>query len=222
MKCAKCGISYGKDEVYESFVYDRRGIKWGYKQPNRTTYCKECGKPKKNTYCKKCGTDLTAFIQPIVGGSYASTSEDFVPYWSYEDITNDLEYAKSKQDTIILVAETGDELIGFTWGYKLPLEKFPFLKGNIKGKASYIDEIAVNGDKRQRNIGTLLGRNYLETAEKQGMLEVVLRTDERNVASMALFKKLGFSDIPDLENPRLKVYDPEFPDRIYLKKELGE
>jgi RimJ/RimL family protein N-acetyltransferase len=40
--------------------------------------------------------------------------------------------------------------------------------------------------------------------------EFILRTDERNKASMALYQKLAF--IP------LGVKDPEYPERIYLSR----
>ena len=76
-----------------------------------------------------------------------------------------------------------------------------------------MDEVAVRGNERGKSIGTFLGRKYLEKSRKNGIREVVLRTDETNTASMALFRKLGFTD--------LKVRDPEFERRIYLAKKLG-
>ena len=105
-----------------------------------------------------------------------------------------------------------------TWGYRLPLDKFPFLEGKVKSNCSYMDEIAVRGDKRLKGIGTLLGRAYIESVRQQGLSEVVLRTDERNDSSMSLFGKLGFSGIADSESSRGKVYDPQFPNRIYLRR----
>lgn len=107
-------------------------------------------------------------------------------------------------------------LVGFTWGYKLSIEKFPFLESKIS-TASYMDEIAVRGNTRMKGIGYNLGAKYLETAKLQGFAEVVLRTDQRNEASMTLFRKLGFEGIKDGER---FVYDPEYKDRIYLRKEL--
>ena len=102
---------------------------------------------------------------------------------------------------------------GFSWGYRLPLEKFPFLKGKIGSNSSYMDEIAVRGNSRQIGTGTLLGKAYVKTAENQGIDEVVLRTDIWNEASMSLFKKLGFRS--------LGIFDPEYGNRIYLSKTLG-
>ena len=98
----------------------------------------------------------------------------------------------------------------------MPIEKFPFLDGKI-GDSSYMDEIAVRGNTRMKGMGYRLGLSYLETAKLQGFNEVVLRTDDRNTASMALFGRLGFEKI---KNGDGYVYDPEFSNRIYLRKEL--
>ncbi len=80
-----------------------------------------------------------------------------------------------------------------------------------------MDEIAVRGDFRKIGLGKSLCLKYIEETTKQ-RLDVVLRTDERNSASMKLFASIGFQEILDLTSPRSKVYDPEFPNRIYLKK----
>lgn len=151
--------------------------------------------------CKRCG------IYPVT----------LREYWTREDIIEDLEFCKKQQSPIILVAENDDGLIGYTWGYKLPFEKFPFLEGLVPEKSSYMDEIAVKADKRLRGIGTMLGKSYLEEALNQGMDAVTLRTDERNVASMALFRKLGSGPVT---NEGSAVYDPEYKNRIYLIKYL--
>ncbi len=143
-------------------------------------------------------------------------------FWSFGEIEKDLVSGLSQKNPIALVADNGKGLTGFTWGYQLPLEKFPCLAGKVQKEVSYMDEIAVRGNRREKGIGTALGLRYLETAKQQGMLEVVLRTDERNKASMALFRKLGFRDIPDPSSPRGKVYDPIFPERIYLRREVGD
>ncbi|MFH1071991.1 MAG: GNAT family N-acetyltransferase [Nanoarchaeota archaeon] len=155
-------------------------------------------------YCKKCNALL-----------------ELTEYWSSEDIVQDMEFALSQPDPILLVAENSTGLAGFTWGYRLPREKFPFLAGKIAEDTNYMDEISVCGSKRLKGIATQLGSAYLENARAQGMREVVLRTDERNTASMSLFWKLGFSGIPDPGNSRGSVYDPDFQYRIYLKRALG-
>ena len=83
-----------------------------------------------------------------------------------------------------------------------------------------MDEIAVRADKRVKGVGTALCKAYLKQAQNLNMREVVLRTDQRNTASMKLFSKNGFEPIPD-DGIRGAVYDPAFENRIYLKNNLG-
>ena len=151
--------------------------------------------------CKKCN-------QPL----------KLVEFWGDAEIVGDLEFALAQPNPVVLVTENSDELAGMTWGYRIPLEKFPFLQGKIPAESSYMDEIAVRGDKRLKGIGTLLGRAYIEAVRQQGLSEVVLRTDERNLSSMSLFEKLGFSGIADSESSKGKIYDPQFPNRLYLRR----
>ena len=153
--------------------------------------------------CKKCN-------QPL----------KLVEFWSEADITNDLGFALTQPNSIVLVAENNDKLAGMTWGYRLPFDKFPFLDGKVSVESSYMDEISVRGDIRLKGIGTLLGRAYIETVRQQGLFEVVLRTDERNTSSMSLFKKLGFSGIPSTEDQRSIIYDPQFLNRVYLRMKV--
>ncbi len=141
--------------------------------------------------------------------------------WNDKQVKEDLELAVSQPLPVILVAEDDKEIIGFTWGYKLPFEKFYFLKGKVSEKASYIDEIAVKKEKRRKGIGTLLGEKYIEIARQQGTQEIVLRTDERCKGSMSLFWNLGFDSIPNKKVARGKVYDPQYCRRIYLRKKIG-
>lgn len=132
--------------------------------------------------------------------------------WTPNEVREDLKLAFSQEKPIALVAENR-EITGFTWGYKLPLEKFPWLKRIVSENTSYMDEIAVRKDKRQRGTGTFLGRKFMESAKSQGFLEVVLRTDVFNQASIALFKKLGFESTG--------ICDPKYKSRIYLTRSLN-
>ena len=153
--------------------------------------------------CKKCN-------QPL----------NLVEFWSDAEIVGDLEFALVQPDSVVLVAENSDGIAGMTWGYKISFEKFPFLLGKISTESSYMDEIAVRGDNRLKGVGMLLGRAYIKAVRQQGLSEIVLRTDERNISSMSLFGKLGFSGIADSESSRGKVYDSQFPNRIYLRRRV--
>ncbi len=151
--------------------------------------------------CKKCN-------QPL----------NLVEFWSDSDIIDDLGFALTQPNSIVLVAENSEGISGFTWGYRIPISKFRFLEGKIDDRSSYMDEIAVRADKRLRGVGTRLGKEYIEAVRQQGLAEVVLRTDERNTSSIALFRKLGFSGIVDIKNPSRSIYDPQFPSRVYLRR----
>ncbi|MFA5796983.1 MAG: GNAT family N-acetyltransferase [Candidatus Woesearchaeota archaeon] len=143
---------------------------------------------------------------------------EVVEFWSTADIKSDLKFAQKQLKPIILVAESNNRLQGFTWGYALPLEKFPFLEGRIGQDANYMDEIAVRGNARIQGIGTMLGDKYITSCIKQGIQEIVLRTDERNTASMSLFRKLGFTPISQNGKTNSWIYDPEYSERIYLRR----
>jgi ribosomal protein S18 acetylase RimI-like enzyme len=220
MKCKECGINYGKSDIIEEITSDSVGKEWKYLtaiRPIKDVNEIRWGDLIQLYGCKKCNIDIQPIIERISAETYARTSPNLVPYWSTEDIKKDLDFAQSQNQPLILVAEKENKLIGFTWGYKTPLEKFPFLEGIISSNSNYMDEIAVSGDSRIKGIGTTICQEYIKTCAEQGIEEIVLRTDERNTASMALFKKQGFK--PLIKN-RYAVYDPEYPQRIYLFLEV--
>ncbi len=132
--------------------------------------------------------------------------------WSDEEVKKDLEYAKSQRNPLILVAQRRSAFLGFTWGYSLPLEKFPFLEGRVSARSIYMDEIAVDPKFREKGVGEKLAAKFSRYSSLE-FDEIVLRTDENNSASIGLFTKLGFTQIG--------VYDPKFPSRLYLKRKLG-
>lgn len=136
--------------------------------------------------------------------------------WSAQAIIDDLRYAQSQPDSIVLVASEKNDVIGFAWGYRIPLEKFPRLRG-IAASASYLDEIAIDRTSRCRGVGMALGAAYLRSAAACGSTQSVLRTDERNAASMGLFSRLGY--VP-LDAAGKALYDPQYPSRIYLQRSL--
>jgi len=133
--------------------------------------------------------------------------------WTSEQVLEDLDFARLQVAPIVLVAEQESRLVGMIWGYKIPLEKFPFLKGRISPNASYMDEIAVASPMRGKGIAKNLGREFERISREQRTPEIVLRTDERNVASMALFRSLGYN--------LLGIRDPEFYYRQYFAKNLN-
>ncbi|MBT5021940.1 GNAT family N-acetyltransferase [Candidatus Woesearchaeota archaeon] len=157
---------------------------------------------QKPEICKSCNTEL-----------------NLIEFWSNKEIIEDLDFACAQKNPIILVAENCDGIAGFTWGYDLPIEKFRFLTGKTNN-ANYMDEISVRGDKRIKGVGSILVKNYIKALVDKQKNELVLRTDKRNPASMALFKKLDLTPIIDDKIIGNAVYDPNYPDRIYLKRKI--
>ena len=93
MKCGGCGINYGKDEVVERETFDNRGDVWFVKEPKIID--------KENSLdfaCKQCEMDLSTKFKPS-DGSFSELESNFIPFWSYENIKSDIEYAL-KQDGI--------------------------------------------------------------------------------------------------------------------------
>ncbi len=209
LKCAKCGTNYGRSEIKTGAGFDERcgsikEIKYAY--------------PKASLVCK--GNDCGVYLGPSDPSPRRSprTSTYLVPYWTKEDVVADLNFAKSQKDTIVLVAEENDKIVGFIWGYKIPFEKFGFLSGLVNENSSYVDEVAVKPDKWRKGVGSALCLDYLKAAKAQEMEEVTLRTLESFKASMGLFRKNGFG--PVLSEQNNKVYDPTYPDRIYLRRKI--
>ncbi len=134
--------------------------------------------------------------------------------WSDKQVVRGLNSGISESNSIVLVAENSNGLIGLTWGFDIPLEKFPFLVDNCMINTSYIAELAVSPRNRNEGVGTLLGEAYVERAMEKRTSEIILRTDERNPAALKLYKNVGFSEI--------NVRDPKYNNRIYLSKLLEE
>jgi len=131
-----------------------------------------------------------------------------------EEVIDDLESSLTKKGPISLVLENVEGLLGFTWGYDLPIERFSFLKEYNPRLTSYLAEIAVDGSSRERGVGRQLVERYFWEAERLGKKEVILRTDKTNRASMKLFETTGF--LP------MGIIDPQHERRRYLIKQLGK
>lgn len=212
-KCAKCNTNYGKSEI--SLLETERDGCSGGDNPIKGNCITLAANPP---YCSRC----EVYLGPEdLGRGNLRTSPNLVPYWTVEAAIADLEAGLSREKPIALVAEQDNEIVGFTWGYKLPFSDFEFLSDKVLPKSSYMDEIAVKPGLWRKGIGSALCGRYVDEAEKQGMDQIVLRTLERFKAPMALYEKFGFE--PVLNKEGNKVYEPKPPSgRIYLQKEIGK
>ncbi len=133
--------------------------------------------------------------------------------WTLEQVMSSLDAALAQEKPAALVASVESVMVGFTWGYQTPFVEFPFLTGSISQNSVYLSEIAVDPKARGRRVGMALCSAFLGVSEEMLFEEVVLRTDERNPASVGLFTKAGFVSIGNL--------DSRYPNRPYMKRELG-
>jgi ribosomal protein S18 acetylase RimI-like enzyme len=140
--------------------------------------------------------------------------------WSNGQVVEDIVFALTSVKPIMLVAEKEEKIMGFVWGYDLPLEKFPFLSGYVpEGRTSYIDEVAVDCGCRKQGMAKLLMSKYAEIAFERGVAKIVARTDVRNEASMALHRSLGFTGMIDRSSAM--IFDPEYKSRVYLELDIA-
>jgi ribosomal protein S18 acetylase RimI-like enzyme len=133
--------------------------------------------------------------------------------WTEEQVKDDIESALAKENPITIVAENS-ELVGFLWGYRKPEEKFGFLSEQIDRDSFYLDDVAVSNSRRKERIGTRLCQEFEKQVKESGGKKIFLRTQKDYTASNKLYDKLGYE--------RSGVFDPEYPDREYLVKSLGD
>ena len=88
---------------------------------------------------------------------------------------------------VILVAERGGEVIGYTYS---GVEGTDYM--SLRGPAGVMYDIVVDPDHRKQGVGRLLVDATLEALKKKGAPRVVLSTAERNAAAQRLFDRAGF------------------------------
>lgn len=101
-------------------------------------------------------------------------------YWPIDKILSDFYREMSKPNSLCLVAMLGGEVIGFTWGYQISIDKAiddyleaPGLHQLVAGNFFYLDEVAVLPQYQGRGIG----RNLInQLFENQPFQKIILRT----------------------------------------------
>ena len=69
-----------------------------------------------------------------------------------------------------------------------------------KTNRGYLAILAVSHGYRTRGIGTHLSRLLLDEMKREGVDEIVLETEDTNLASLTLYEKLGFARDKHLPN----------------------
>ncbi|MFL5528161.1 MAG: GNAT family N-acetyltransferase [Gemmatimonadaceae bacterium] len=90
-------------------------------------------------------------------------------------------------DIVILVAELGGEIIGYTYA---GMEGYDYM--SLRGPAGVLHDIVVDPSHREHGVGRMLLDATLEALKVRGAPRVVLSTAERNVPAQRLFERAGF------------------------------
>ena len=90
-------------------------------------------------------------------------------------------------DVIVLVAERGGEVLGYTYA---AVEGVDYM--SLRGPAGVLHDIVIDPTHRGRGVGRMLLDATLTALEARGAPRVVLSTAERNEAAQRLFARAGF------------------------------
>jgi len=92
-----------------------------------------------------------------------------------------------ERDVIVLVAEQGGEVVGYTYA---GIEGYDYM--SLRGPAGALYDIVVDPTRRQQGVGRALLDATLAELAARGAPRVVLSTAEQNVGAQALFARAGF------------------------------
>ena len=90
-------------------------------------------------------------------------------------------------DVIVLVAERGGEVVGYTYA---GVEGTDYM--SLRGPAGVLYDIVVDPAHRQHGVGRMLLDATMAALEAKGAPRVVLSTAERNATAQRLFEHAGF------------------------------
>jgi len=90
-------------------------------------------------------------------------------------------------DIIVLVAERGGEVIGYTYA---GIEGVDYM--SLRGPAGVLHDIIVDPAHRGHGVGRMLLDATLAALQRKGAPRVVLSTAERNEPAQRLFERAGF------------------------------
>jgi len=93
----------------------------------------------------------------------------------------------AEPDIVILVAECGGEVVGYTYA---GVEGTDYM--SLRGPAGVLYDIVVDPAHRGQGVGRMLLDATLEALAAQGAPRVVLSTAERNETAQRLFARAGF------------------------------
>lgn len=103
---------------------------------------------------------------------------DFDDFWNENTFVNELE----NENSYYLVAKINDEIVGFA-GMKIILDEADIMN------------VVTKKDKRNLGIGFCILENLIYIAKEKNIKKLTLEVNEKNVAAIHLYEKLGFKQI---------------------------
>ena len=107
-----------------------------------------------------------------------------------------------------VVASWNNKIVGAIYGMSLaydnefPSERFPEISVD---KAVYIAELMVHRDMRGKGVASELIHALLENEKAKGITYAVIRVWDKNIAALNLYKKLGFGEIAEITQQKMKA-----------------
>lgn len=103
---------------------------------------------------------------------------DFDDFWNANTFANELE----NENSYYLVAKINDEIVGFA-GIKIILDEADIMN------------VVTKKNKRNLGIGFCILENLIYIAKEKNVRKLTLEVNEKNLAAIHLYEKLGFKQI---------------------------
>ncbi len=114
----------------------------------------------------------------------AEYSQSLYRTWDEYEITT----LFNSDNELCLVAEQGEEILGFALGTTVS-------KHNSPWKYGYLVWLGVRGNIQQKHVGSRLFREIKRRMKEQGARMIIIDTSADNDAAISFFKKQGFGNI---------------------------
>ncbi len=97
-------------------------------------------------------------------------------------------------DSLFLVAELEDKIIGFIYAYRETKGSLPI---HVRRTYLYIDNIVVKNNEQHKGCGKALLTEVIKIAKEQKYNDIVLNVYSFNKTAIELYQKFGFSTLSE-------------------------
>jgi len=128
-------------------------------------------------------------------------------FWTAEGVTADIQKELTKNNACGYAMLNGIKVVSFSWGYEVSRDGLAEISGSHKldmifeddKKIFYVDELGTLSGHRRQSLGKNISWQLLASVEEKGFDLAILRTEAEANAAQALYKKLGFKELPVLD-----------------------